>query len=161
MRSGNITIASLSGSGEVVCHSGKIAIDRLSGATHRLKLTSGNLAAERLSGNVTAELTSGGIKIESFRGEGSFSATSGNIRVDIDELCGDCSLRSTSGNIKAHISPSVSFKFEGNCRSGSIKTNLKELYDAKGKRAFAESGTNPQNIVKASVVSGNIGVYVK
>ncbi len=43
----------------------------------------------------------------------------------------------------------------------SIKTNLNELYDRKGKRAVAESGQNPRNTVYASVVSGNVGVFTK
>ncbi len=159
--SGNIAVGSLSGSGEIVCLSGKIDIDRLSGESHRLRLTSGNLAAERLTGNVNAELSAGNVKIGSFRGAGSFSATSGNIRIDIGELSGDCSLRSTSGNIKAQVAKDAPFKLEAICRSGSIKTNLNELYDAKGKRAVAESGANPKHTLHASVVSGNVNVNVK
>lgn len=142
---------------------------------------SGNIRAERLSGNMTIQtgsgnihLTegegssdinagSGNIEVEKFRGQGSVEAGSGNVKAEILEMNGDMKFKTGNGNIRLTLSEELSFRFEAESRSGNIHTFFddKLSYNQKGNQTKGEMGAASSWLLRAETNSGNINIAAR
>ncbi len=154
--SGNINIDVLIGDGSMKCTSGNITIDKIFGTLHNFKLTSGNLKIRDMTGKINAKVTSGNTNISSFNGSGFIETFSGNNKIELCTLSGDCEFSATSGNVVIYVSKNISFNFECRCHSGSIKSEFECFYNKKGNHANATVGINPEYKLLAQTASGNI-----
>lgn len=141
--SGDIVIASLSGTGYVGATSGNMTIDKLSGARHEVKAFSGN------------------IRIGGFAGYGTVHATSGNITMDCEAVSGDMDISAFSGDIRLLLPQALQFRLTANCTSGDIESNFAMSYSKNGKSATATVGENPGAEILVGTTSGNIRVEQK
>jgi lia operon protein LiaG len=138
--SGNITLASLKGSGKIQAMSGEITIDALDGAGHDVQASSGNI---RLAG---------------FSGSGNIHTSSGSVQVDCIALSGDLSLSASSGNIRVRLPQEASYELYASCASGNINGNINMSYSKNGSTATARIGSGPYVKIDLQTSSGNIDI---
>lgn len=121
---------------------------------------SGNITAERISGNVTAQAGSGNVILEQFSGNGSMTAGSGNVRVKALSVTGDISLKTGSGNIRLALPQNLSFEFQAQTGSGNINTAFddKLSYNKKGNYAEGIIGEKPSCLISTKANSGNVSI---
>lgn len=102
--------------------------------------------------------TSGSIKINGISGEGNANATSGSIRLTLDNPKGDINVNTSSGSIKIDLEPKVQFTLIAQTSSGSIKANFPLEKNERGNYATANIGNNPGININAKASSGGIRV---
>ncbi|MEL7609085.1 MAG: DUF4097 family beta strand repeat-containing protein [Bacillota bacterium] len=138
--SGNIDIASLKGTGEVLTRSGNITIDALEGIRHDIQASSGD------------------IRVAGFSGAGSVHTTSGVVRVDCTAVLGDLSLGATSGDIRVKLPRDASYELYASCTSGDISGDIDMSYSKNGRAATAKIGAGPYVKLDIQTHSGNIDI---
>ncbi len=148
-----------SGLYDIDIKSGNIKMVSLNG-TGKLDITSGSLRIDNVTGMMQTYISSGNLHLGEFNGSGSFKLTSGGIKLDEVKLNGDLDLKATSGTIKINKVRDAEFIFKGSCSSGTIKTNFDYMYDKSKKNTLGKVGANPVNVLSADVVSGSIKINV-
>lgn len=121
--------------------------------------SSGNIRFEKLKTNYyDIVISSGNIQINSISGSGKVQATSGNIKVQYDDIKEYSSVEARSGNIHLGVPEGLNFEFNGRCSSGNINSNFNMNKDSDGKTASAKVGNRPYKKIDAKVSSGNINI---
>lgn len=122
-------------------------------------VSSGNIRFEKLKTNsYDIGSSSGNIQINSVSGSGKVQATSGNIKVQYDDIKEYSSIETSSGNIHLNVPEGLSFEFNGRCSSGGIHSNFDMNKDSDGKTASAKVGNGPYKKIDVKVSSGNINI---
>jgi lia operon protein LiaG len=168
----NITLHAISGnilSRQALTVAGKLDITGSSGDIGLgAPLQAQSIYAKVVSGNITlkrAEVehfdlrtSSGDIRTAQLSGGGYAAATSGNISLDLEAPIGDVELDTSSGDIRIGVAEGISFIFYGNCSSGDIHANFPLMKNERGNRAEGSVGLEPTASIRATAVSGNIGI---
>lgn len=122
-------------------------------------VSSGNIKFEKLKTNsYDIGSSSGNIQINSISGSGKVQATSGNIKIQYDDIKEYSSVEASSGNIHLNVPEGLSFEFNGSCSSGDIHSNFDMNKDNDGKTASVKVGNGPYKKIDAKVNSGNINI---
>lgn len=120
---------------------------------------SGNVKIGGLtSKNYSLRVTSGNIRIDDLSGSGEIKGTSGNIRIDSLSISGIADVKTTSGNIEIVLPRDLSFEFEGYTASGNINTDFGIMYESDKKHASGKVGSGPYMKLSTEVTSGNINI---
>ncbi|MDR1655434.1 MAG: DUF4097 domain-containing protein [Treponema sp.] len=159
-RSGNLDIDNARGDCTMELRSGNIRMKNLEGGTVSILLRSGNLDIDNAGGDCTVELRSGNITIGSMTGRGSYSTTSGNIKVRLKELSGNQSFDVGSGNITLRLPRGVSYNLDAAAKSGEIKIRDSDLegFGSSGGIIVKSFGENPVYTIRSRVKSGNFEI---
>jgi hypothetical protein len=96
--------------------SGNIDADDLSASEIKLEASSGNITANKMSGELYLKCSSGNITLSGQKGNVSARASSGNLK--IDKVDGELTAHASSGNITIN---DVNGDVEADCSSGNIK----------------------------------------
>ncbi|MNZ33000.1 hypothetical protein D3C78_503380 [compost metagenome] len=140
--SGNLSANQIEGDAEIKLTSGKVTVNELSGALI-VESTSGNITTDRVNGPVKASITSGNIKFNNFTGAGVFKSTSGNITLE-NQRSDSLDITNQSGNVKL----TVDDDFQG-------------IYDLKATSGNVNAPDSPMknsDLIKIRVTSGNISI---
>lgn len=122
-------------------------------------VSSGNIRFEKLKTNsYDIGSSSGNIQINSISGSGKVQVTSGNIKMQYDDVKEYSSVEASSGNIHLSVPEGLSFEFNGSCSSGNINSNFDINKDREAKTASAKVGNGPYKKIDAKVSSGNINI---
>jgi DUF4097 and DUF4098 domain-containing protein YvlB len=160
--SGNLTVDDLKGDCTAKLKSGNIRVKNLEGRTINISAASGNLNIDNLRGDCTVELYSGEVDIGSAAGKGSYSVTSGNIRVKMKELSGNQDFDVRSGNITLRLPRGASYNLDAAARSGNIKIRDSDLegFGSANSVIVKPFGTNPEYTIRSRVRSGNFEIRI-
>jgi lia operon protein LiaG len=127
-----------------------------------IQTDSGNVKVSSLSArNFDVKVTSGNIRFDTLSGSGDVRGTSGNIRVGSLEISDYANVKTTSGNIELGLPRDLSFEFTGYTTSGNINTDFGIMYESDKKHASAKVGSEPYKKLNAEVTSGNISVTIE
>lgn len=148
---------------------GDIELNSTSGSIDLDKdITAKSIYADTSSGGIRMEnvyvdaydlkCTSGSIKINKLSGGGNISASSGGIKLALEDPKGDIRLNTNSGSIKVELEPSLQFRLTAQTTSGGIKTNFPAEKNEKGNYATASIGDNPSVNITARASSGGIRI---
>ncbi|MFC4874955.1 DUF4097 family beta strand repeat-containing protein [Negadavirga shengliensis] len=135
--------------------SGLLAVSGVKSQQSQLTVTSGNLRAKDMSGNLQLKGTSGKVTASNITGDITFTMTSGI--AEIDQIDGDVDFSSTSGMLRAN---NISGRLNAKLTSGTMRLdNIGELGqlsvtsgNIRAKNAGLGSGTSLQGS------SGNIDI---
>lgn len=174
---GGIRVESSSGSvhvnGDISC-AGDLYVKTTSGSlTMQSAITAKTLEAGSSSGGIrlgnvavsesfNIGCTSGSIHINGISGQGRIKSSSGGITAELMNPVGDVSASSTSGSVHLTVPRDLSFSFEADTSSGSIRTDFEVLYRSDRKNsAVATVGNNPTALIRAEASSGSVRVNLK
>ncbi len=140
--SGDITIGSLEGAGDIETSSGDILVKAFNGGNYQIRTASGD------------------VKIQSAEGTGEISTASGDIDVSYVAVGDYAKLSAASGDIRIGLSENISFEMDARCTSGEISGNFDMIYrNKKENEAEAVVGEGPYAKLIVNTTSGD--VYVK
>jgi DUF4097 and DUF4098 domain-containing protein YvlB len=144
----------------VKCGSGGISINvPVTADKVFAKASSGGIRlGEVQTKNFDLSSSSGSINITGISGTGNIHATSGGITVMFHGPLGEATLSSGSGSIRISVDKSLSFNFDGQCTSGSVRANFPLLSSNDGRKASATVGNNPKASITATASSGGISI---
>ncbi|MDR1047430.1 MAG: DUF4097 domain-containing protein [Treponema sp.] len=160
VRSGNLNIDDLRGDCRAELSSGDIRVKNLEGGNISISVKSGNMDIDNARGDCTVELTSGDVTIGGIAGRGSYSVTSGNIRLKMTELSGNQSFDVRSGNITLALPRGTSYNLDAASRSGDIKIRDSGLegFGNSNSIIVKSFGDNPVYTIRSRVRSGNFEI---
>ncbi|MDR1173960.1 MAG: DUF4097 domain-containing protein [Treponema sp.] len=160
VRSGNLNIDDLRGDCRAELSSGDVHVKNLEGGNISVSVKSGNMDIDNARGDCTVELTSGDVTIGGIAGRGSYSVTSGNIRLKMTELSGNQSFDVRSGNITLALPRGTSYNLDAAARSGDIKIRDSGLegFGSSNSIIVKSFGDNPEYTIKSRVISGNFEI---
>lgn len=161
--SGNLTADNLTCENAVISSSsGDIRIDSLTAETYSVKLLSGNLSTNTMSGKGNISLTSGDISIDEYFGGGEIKTLSGNVKIFICEVKENIDINVTSGDVRVELCEGIALRCDFKVTSGDIRTSFGESNEnIVGESLFTEIGNNPIYNFAISTISGNIEVTQK
>ena len=98
--------------------------------------------------------------MESFSGSGSVQTTSGNVKVEADEVTGDIRAGAHSGNVRLILPHNLSFETRIQTGSGITRTSFDESlsYNREGDQAHGTVGDTPSCVIEAQTTSGNVHI---
>lgn len=141
--------------------SGSIRLQEVKVPRIELSLTSGDIAASTINGDMTVEQTSGSFKADQIAGKVTSSIQSGDIR--ITNLNGDADVEFTSGSI--HIEQSQAASVNASGTSGDIyiqaAPDFDGIYDARATSGDVDVPESPmvsKKLIKARTTSGSIEI---
>lgn len=157
--SGSIRAENLTAKNIVIkANSGTIHVESASADTIEAKATSGSIRFGALTGNFALEAGSGTVRIDAGAGSGSAKTTSGSVRVDMNEVTDDLSLSASSGTVRLTLPSDLSFSFQGQTGSGTLKTDFDSSLSYKGRNyAEGQVGSDGPHI-ECKVGSGSLSV---
>ncbi|MDR2607360.1 MAG: DUF4097 domain-containing protein [Treponema sp.] len=160
VKSGNLNIDDLRGDSTVELSSGNMRVKNLEGENISISVRSGNLDIDNARGDCTVELKSGDVTIGGIAGRGSYSVTSGNIRLKMTELSGNQSFDVRSGNITLTLPQGTSYNLDAASKSGNIKIRDSDLegFGSSNSIIVKSFGSNPVYTIKSRVSSGNFEI---
>ncbi len=174
---GNVRMDSSSGSIRVrngISSGGGIYVGATSGSvTVDSELTANTLEAESSSGTIRLgrsnvsdsfdiSCTSGSVHVEGISGRGRLKSSSGSVTAVLMQPVGNVDISSTSGSVRLTVPRDLSFDFEADTTSGSIKTDFEVLYRSNRKNsAVGKVGNNPTALIRAEASSGSIRVELR
>lgn len=128
-----------------------------------LKTSSGDIDIENLlAASYQINSTSGYINIKTLSGSGDVAASSGDIKINYNDISYYANISASSGDINLSIPSSLSFEFNGKCSSGEINSNFDMNYKNKnGNEAIAKVGDGPYKKISVKTNSGDIDIYNK
>jgi len=152
--SGNIKISDITSTSlSATSTSGNITIDQLDSSSVTLKVTSGNAKLSSVKAeDVQAEVSSGNITLEGDVAGLNATATSGNIKAEIQDLSKDSRLESSSGNVK--------LTFLNQPRSLAVTHKKSSGSSSIGKSGF-ELIAQENHRLEGKFGSGDVALYVK
>lgn len=139
--------------------SGTLDIARLEGKEICISTTSGKVACDEISGNVTYVSTSGDIEIKSAVGEGSYKAeNSGILDITYADVIGDLYLYNKNDDVELALPEDLNFRFEAKTKNGSVSTPFESALSLNNDTVMGTVGDNPSITVKTETRNGNIKV---
>lgn len=157
--SGNISVEKIeSKSIEAKASSGNIKLTSSQAAEMELSTSSGNIkAADFKADSLKFHTSSGDVSLKDGEAKLKGDATSGNIRLDVDELLHDADLSTGSGNVTVTLDrepKSLAVDYRGGSGSGKIKWDGFR-YEDKGKDGNMLKGSFGAGETKLKVTTGS------
>lgn len=141
-QSGSIHAAGLYGDTDMQLSSGSLYVSEMRGGHHRVRLSSGSAEIGAASGG------------------GSFSSSSGNIKLKVSELSGDLSFDISSGSLDLTLPRDAAFYLDAETSSGGVSVTASgDSFSVKNRASVLRPvGDNPEFTIRAAVSSGNIRI---
>lgn len=146
---------------EMKSTSGSIVLREIEIPRIKLSLTSGDISASDIQGDLTVEQTSGRFTASRIEGKVTSQIQSGD--VEITQLNGEANVEFTSGSIDIEQSHAAPVQVSGTSGDISIQAapDFEGIYDAKatsGHVTIPESPGISQELIKARTTSGSIKI---
>lgn len=142
---------------EMEISSGKATADKIEAETSELKLSSGELIIDELTGKQDVKVESGRLELGLVTGNGRYHCSSGALIMQVSEIIGDMELEVTSGKIDAEFPKEASFRYRADVASGHADTYFDGDKDDDHEYS-ATVGDNPSYEVKVKVSSGHADI---
>lgn len=125
-----------------------------------IKITSGSINLQKLTApDFEIKLASGTLRIQALSGSGAINVTSGDIKLEDMDITDSLKVKVQSGHLKMNLSGDPSLQYQGNVTSGNIKTYFDVYYkDKRESKSVATIGDGPYKKLLVQVTSGNINI---
>lgn len=138
---------------------GTLDLHYLKGDTIRIDTTSGEVACDKLCGNVSYTTTSGSADIKSAIGQGSYRANnSGKLNVVYTDVTGDLSFFNKNDCVSIVLPSELEFEFIAATKNGSVATSFQECVSVDGKTIRGTVGEHPAVTVSVETNNGDIDI---
>jgi hypothetical protein len=155
---GDVDIDNIMGNADISTQSGEINIDNIMGNAD-ISTQSGEINIKTINGNSRIESISGEVTLEKAYQPVNIELKSGNLRINLAKISGNCDIDLTSGNIELGIPADAHFALNTESMSGNIESNFNVAVKRDFARVTASGAINGGGpLIKVRNKSGNIRV---